>query len=74
MFMMIIQNNIFRLRVASGLSQEELARLTGVSFSAINSWERGAKVPLLTGAYALASALGVSVYEIWPKVNFSDEK
>ncbi len=38
------------LRVASGLTQEELAQQLGVSVSTVQKWEQGLSVPRMTPA------------------------
>ncbi len=37
-----------KLRLAAGLSQEDLVRLTGLSGSSISRWERGLAEPTMT--------------------------
>lgn len=48
-------------RVAKGLSLRELARLTGLSPSAISQIETGKSVPNILTMKAIAEALGISV-------------
>lgn len=57
---MNIQERIFSLRRAAGLSQEALAERVGVSRQALGKWESGAALPGLDNLQALAAALGVS--------------
>ena len=47
------------LRDAAGLSQAQLAALTGVSRNAVSQWEAGATQPSTKRLMALAAALGV---------------
>jgi putative transcriptional regulator len=54
-------NNLRTLRVASGLTQAELADIIGVSRKTINTVESGVFVPSTVLALKLARALGVSV-------------
>jgi putative transcriptional regulator len=54
-------NNLRTLRVASGLTQAELADIIGVSRKTINTVENGVFVPSTVLALKLARALGVSV-------------
>jgi transcriptional regulator with XRE-family HTH domain len=37
-----------KLRLAAGLSQEDLVRITGISGSSISRWERGLAEPTMT--------------------------
>lgn len=52
---------IKRLREKKGLTQISLAEMIGVSFQAVSAWERGASLPDLYNAAALANKLGVTV-------------
>lgn len=36
-----LAENIYRLRKANNLTQEQLAEALGVSFAAVSKWERG---------------------------------
>lgn len=57
--------NLKRLRVARGLSQNALAKLSGVSQGFVNNLETGQRVRATTDtAMALARALGVTVDEL----------
>jgi transcriptional regulator with XRE-family HTH domain len=49
------------LREAAGSSQDELARLAGVSQQGVAHWEAGEREPRYGAAAALAKALGVGV-------------
>ena len=55
-----------QLRDRAGLSQENLARLVGVSSKTISNWERGTSVASLTVAQmkVLCEALGVTLDEL----------
>ncbi|WP_423803680.1 helix-turn-helix domain-containing protein [Olsenella uli] len=46
------------LRIDSGLSQEHLGALAGISQSALNKWESGSAIPSLDKAYDVAESLG----------------
>ena len=48
------------LRIEKGLTQEQLAKETGLSRSAIGFWENGARIPLATVVIALAKYFGVT--------------
>lgn len=54
------------LRKQKGWTLEELGKRSGVSREAIRLYEAEQRVPGIDVAYAVASALGVSVEEIWP--------
>lgn len=55
------------LREEKGLSRQQLADLSGTSFSAISSLERGERAPSLELACRLADALGVGVQDFRPE-------
>ena len=52
------------LRAAAGLTQDELARRTGVRRLSVSQWECGRRAPSLATARRIAQALGVSVDEL----------
>ena len=54
-------NRVKDLRVAAGLSQEDLAESTGVSRQTIISIERGRYNPSLELAWKLSLMLGVTI-------------
>ena len=56
---------IKRLREARNLTQQQLAEIVGVSDKAVSKWETGRGYPDLTLIENLASALGVSVIELF---------
>ncbi len=56
--------NIRRLRVERGLTQEKLAEFLGVSFQAVSKWERGETVPDLYMLPTLASFFAVTTDEL----------
>jgi transcriptional regulator with XRE-family HTH domain len=49
------------LREAAGLSQKALAERAGLSQRNVANWELGLREPILSGAVAVAKALGVTV-------------
>ncbi len=59
-----IGNNIKRLRLAKGLTQEGLAALLNVSAAAISKWEARNTYPDITTLFPLAQILGVSIDEL----------
>lgn len=61
---MPIGNNIKRLRAESGLTQDRLGELVGVTGKAVCSWELGLKTPRMPVIERLAELFGVSKTEI----------
>ena len=61
---MTIGNNIKRLRAESGLTQDRLGELVGVTGKAVCSWELGLKTPRMPVIERLADLFGVSKTEI----------
>jgi transcriptional regulator with XRE-family HTH domain len=49
------------LRQARGFSQSELAKVAGLPVSSLKNWEQGRREPLLSAAYQLAKALGITL-------------
>lgn len=62
-----MDNRITELRRRLDLSQEDLARRTGVSRQTINALERGRYEPRLALAFRLADALSCSLDELFPR-------
>jgi len=60
-----MKNEVRNLRTALGLSQEELAKATGVSRQTINSIEKERYTPSLPLAIALARHFKRSVEEVF---------
>lgn len=58
---MRFSENLFALRRAKGLSQEELAEQVGVSRQAVSKWENGEAAPDLQKLLMLSEVLGVSL-------------
>lgn len=48
-------------RVNAGLTQNEVAKVMGVSNVTISNWEKGKKYPTLIQAYNLAQIYGVTL-------------
>lgn len=60
-----IHKRIRRLREAKGLSQQALAKLSGVAYQSVQEWEReGGTAPSRKRQQAVANALGVGVSEL----------
>jgi transcriptional regulator with XRE-family HTH domain len=57
-----------QLRVDAGLSQVELAEQCGYYQTYISRLERGQANPTLKAMNDLANALGLTIYELWAKV------
>ena len=58
----MLAENIRKLRLKKGLSQEKLARLADISNNTLIKIEQGiAKEPTITTVTKIASALGVSI-------------
>ncbi len=61
----MLAQNIRKLRLKKGLSQEKLARLADIANATLVKIESGAaKEPTITTVSKLASALGVSIDEL----------
>jgi transcriptional regulator with XRE-family HTH domain len=60
----LVGRNTKRIRLAKGLTQEELAELSGFSQQYISDLERGRRNPTVVSLYELAQALGVNYLEI----------
>lgn len=52
------------LRLARGLTQEQLARKIDVGLDAVRKWERGRRTPMLDMAAKLADALECTIDEL----------
>lgn len=61
---LLIGENIKRIRLERGLTQEEVAAHLGVSFQSISKWERADGYPDITMLPALARYLQISVDEL----------
>lgn len=59
-----IHARIRRLREAKGLSKAALAKASGATYQAVQSWERGDTAPKRARLSAVAAALGVSPHEL----------
>ena len=61
----MVENRIKAYREALGWSQEQLARKSGVSRSAVSEAESGTHVPTLEAALRLSDARGVSMDKLF---------
>lgn len=57
-------NHLTDLRISAGLSQRELAEMTGVTDKAVSKWENGAAKPSLTVMKKLSEIYGMSLDEL----------
>ena len=64
----LVAINLRRLRVAKGLSQDELALRAGVERAYVGHLDRGTKNPTITTLDKLASALECEVMELFRPV------
>lgn len=63
---MSFSEKLRKLRTEQGLSQQKLAKLSGVSQTAIYHWEKGDRRPKLEQVRRIADALDVGLYELEP--------
>ena len=61
---MNIGSNIKKLRLARGMTQEELAEYTGVSSRAVSRWENSVTFPDITLLPILANIFEITVDEL----------
>src|SRR5690606_15522842 len=54
-----IAENIKKLRKKYGLTQEELAKIAGVSNKAVSTWEKGTKEPRMGATERIAAHCGI---------------
>jgi transcriptional regulator with XRE-family HTH domain len=60
----LVGGNVKRVREAKGLTQEQLADLSGFSQQYISGLERGRRNPTIVTLYEIALVLGVSHMEL----------
>lgn len=60
----LVGRNLARIRRQKGLTQEELAEISGFSQQYLSGLERGARNPTVVTLYELAQALGVNHVEL----------
>jgi transcriptional regulator with XRE-family HTH domain len=60
----LVGRNVKRIRQQKGLTQEQLAELSGFSQQYISGLEQGRRNPTVVTLYELATALGVSHMEL----------
>ena len=59
-----LPNNLYELRRAANLSQEEFAERLGVSRQAVSKWERGEAYPDTENLIAISDIFGISIDEL----------
>ena len=69
---MAIVNRLKEHRKLAGLSQQQLADLAGVHANTIRFCETGKVIPTLTIADKIASSMGFTIDDVWPRGD-SDE-
>ena len=60
----LVGRNVKRIRQEKGLTQEQLAEVSGFSQQYISGLEQGRRNPTIVSLYELATALGVSHMEL----------
>lgn len=60
----LVGENVKRIRLKRGLTQEEFAERSGFSQQYVSTLERGRRNPSIVTIYELATALGVSHIEL----------
>ncbi len=60
----LVGRNVGRIRREKGLTQEQLAEISGFSQQYISGLEQGRRNPTVVTLYELATALGVSHMEL----------
>jgi len=60
----LVGRNVRRIRQEKGLTQEQLAELSGFSKQYLSGLEQGRRNPTIVSLYELATALGVSHMEL----------
>ena len=60
----LVGRNVKRIRQEKGLTQEQLAELSGFSQQYISGLEQGRRNPTIVSLYELATARGVSHMEL----------
>ena len=60
----LVGRNVKRIRQEKGLTQEQLADLSGFSQQYISGLEQGRRNPTVVSLYELATALGISHTEL----------
>lgn len=64
--MVLVKNNIQKIRCERNISISELARLSGISKSDLDSIELGFVTPRLTTAIKICKALNLKIEDVFP--------
>lgn len=64
-YVKILGNQIGEYRRVQGLTQQQLADGLGWSLRKLTSYERGERIPPLTEAMQLATALETTIADLW---------
>lgn len=67
-----VSNRVRTLRVAAGMTQEELAKAIGVTYQQMHKYERGINRITVDGLYAIAAGLGVSPCDLLSDATATD--
>ena len=67
----MISDNIRRLRIAHGYTQEKLGELLGVTAMAVSQWENGRAVPRMGAIERMAQVFGVRKSAIVDEVTYT---
>lgn len=65
----IVGANLKRLRIAAGLTQEQLAERSGFSQQYLSETENGKRNPSVVSLYEIGEALGVSLVQLVQTAN-----
>ncbi len=60
--------NLKRIRIQKGISQQALSKMVGVSQTAVYHWEKGERIPKIGAVARIASALDVSIEDFFTEV------
>lgn len=60
----VVRGRVRELRLARGLTQEQLCESAGISVDAVNRVENGTRIPTLSTLARLAGALGVDLADL----------
>ena len=60
----LVAQNVKRIRLAKGLTQEQFSEISGFSQQYVSGLETGRRNPTIVTVYELAKALGVSHIEL----------
>lgn len=70
---MSFSDNLKRIRIEKGMSQQELAKEIGVSQTAIYQWEKGTRTPKIDAITKLVNALNVKPTEFFKEKRDGEE-